>query len=481
MKIMDLTVRYFNKKRHFKFSPNTSLIYSRDNSVGKSTLLRIIFYSLGYSIPGTQKVKFDKLKTEIELFTRGERIILSRNDKKMDIALGKENLSFVLPEQHEEVLQVLFDNKNLNILKNILGAIYMDQDKGWTLLNRGIVIGNIRFNIEDLIAGLAEVDISQENKLLDIYSQQLKKYKGLRDISNYQVEFGDSDIISNNSEVDKLIDRIAVLASKKEIVKRKILDLNKTLKNNSSFISQLEKLEIQVVAPKSKEIVSVNKSTIEGYDDNVNFLKMRKWSLKEECAKLESEIEKLQHKRLELQGQLDLFNEKDSLGKANQLLQTVKIDSAVVEAQIEILNSRLKDIKKQKQLKLDNQSKVVSYMSDLVIEYASKLNVDQFLQQTDNFLFVNKLRDLSGTVLHKLVFCFKLSYIKAIERYLGLKLPIVLDSPSGREITADNIHDMFELLNEHFEGNQKIIATIYEDIVKYDKIIELNSTNKLFE
>ena len=31
----------------------------------------------------------------------------------------------------------------------------MDQDKGWTLLNRGKVIGNISFNVRDLLIGLS--------------------------------------------------------------------------------------------------------------------------------------------------------------------------------------------------------------------------------------------------------------------------------------------------------------------------------------
>ena len=42
---------------------------------------------------------------------------------------------------------------------------------GWTLLNRGIVIGSIRFNIEELIRGLSGRDCSElikkENRLLN--------------------------------------------------------------------------------------------------------------------------------------------------------------------------------------------------------------------------------------------------------------------------------------------------------------------------
>lgn len=125
-----------------------------------------------------------------------------------------------MPEQQEDVLEYLFKNKNTNVIENILGAIYLDQDKGWTFLNRGIVIGSIRFNIESLIAGLAKIDITEEKKLLGIYEQQLKKYRGLRDINDYQTEFIKSDTILNMTEVEKINDQIAILSSRKRITQK---------------------------------------------------------------------------------------------------------------------------------------------------------------------------------------------------------------------------------------------------------------------
>lgn len=481
MKFLRLKAKYQGKKKIFDLSPSTTLIYSTENSVGKSTFLRMLFYSLGYNIPSTQKVRFNKLYTEMELDIKGRKILIKRHDNQLEVYDEKLKIdSFVLPEQQEEVLEFLFENKNRNVIENILGAIYLDQDKGWTLLNRGIVIGSIRFNIESLVAGLAEIDIKEEQKLLAVYEQQLKKYRGLRDINDYQAEFTQSDTILNMTEVEKINDQIAILASRKRIAQRKLADLNSTILKNSSFISELEKLKLQIIAPKSGECVPVNKKTIVGYEDNVNFLEARKWSFKEEIVKVNSEIEKLQNKKLESQGQLDLFNSKDSIDKANQLLQTVKIDTAVVDGQIETLSSQIKAIKEQIQRKLNNRSGIVDEMSGLVIGYASRLDVEQFLVKTDNLLFMNKLKDLSGTVLHKLVLCFKLAYIKMIESYLDIKLPIILDSPSGREITSDNLNEMFEIIEEDFKENQKIIASIYDDIFSYDSKIQLESKTKIF-
>lgn len=52
-----------------------------------------------------------------------------------------------------------------------------------------------------------------------------------------------------------------------------------------------------------------------------------------------------------------------------------------------------------------------------------------------------------------------------------IKLPIILDSPRGKEIDIDNIKKMIEILNRDFSDNQITIASIYD----YD----LADTNKI--
>lgn len=79
-----------------------------------------------------------------------------------------------------------------------------------------------------------------------------------------------------------------------------------------------------------------------------------------------------------------------------------------------------------------------------------------------DFIFIHSLKELSGAVLHKIVFAFKLGYILEVEKYLGFKLPIILDSPSGKEIDPKNIEKMFEILGRDFSENQIIVASIHD-------------------
>ena len=93
-------------------------------------------------------------------------------------------------------------------------------------------------------------------------------------------------------------------------------------------------------------------------------------------------------------------------------------------------------------------------------------------------MFTSNLKELSGALLQKLVFSFKMSYLKETEKLLGIKLPIIIDSPSAKELDLDNVRLMFSILKKDFPDNQIFIASIY----KYDfnesnsNIIELKGS-----
>lgn len=72
------------------------------------------------------------------------------------------------------------------------------------------------------------------------------------------------------------------------------------------------------------------------------------------------------------------------------------------------------------------------------------------------------------------MFIFKLAYITSIQKNLGIKLPIILDSPSGREVVKDNIEKMLKILKRDFSENQIIIASVFKYEFEDINIIQLN-------
>lgn len=150
-------------ERTITFSDTVNLIHSDKNSRGKTTLLRFILYALGYSIPNTRRIKFGNCEAELvlECDNLGQVKLYRDSDIAIEATINGEKKTYVLPEQLNELHKLFFGTDNVDILSNILGAYYVDQEKGWTLLNRGIVIGSIHFNIEELIRGLSGLDCSE--------------------------------------------------------------------------------------------------------------------------------------------------------------------------------------------------------------------------------------------------------------------------------------------------------------------------------
>lgn len=144
-----------NIQRVIEFSDRNNLIHSMSNSKGKTTLLRILLYSIGYSIPNTKHIKFEDLEIESTItLDNGDCITLHRNSRDfITLKNGNDETVFILSSQETDLHKIFFNASNHELISNLLGLFYFDQEKGWTLLNRGVVIGSIRFNIEELFRG----------------------------------------------------------------------------------------------------------------------------------------------------------------------------------------------------------------------------------------------------------------------------------------------------------------------------------------
>ena len=70
---------------------------------------------------------------------------------------------------------------------------------------------------------------------------------------------------------------------------------------------------------------------------------------------------------------------------------------------------------------------------------------------------------MSGAIFHKVVFAFKISYIKLIRQHTSICLPIILDSPSGREIKVENVNEIMAILSDDFSDHQIIIVSMYDN------------------
>ena len=69
---------------------------------------------------------------------------------------------------------------------------------------------------------------------------------------------------------------------------------------------------------------------------------------------------------------------------------------------------------------------------------------------------------LRGAILHKISLTYKIAYLKAIDKYIGIKLPIIMDSPCSGEVTYDNANTMIKVVMEELPCHQIIVASVHD-------------------
>ena len=472
MKLKSINIREGLFERKIDFSDKANLIHSKQNSCGKTTLIRFILYSFGYQIPNTRNIKFEncEVKSILEL-DNGKIITLHRNNG-FSLTIEEEDRAFALPEQQDLLHEILFGTENKDILHNILGAFYFDQEKGWTLLNRGVVIGSIHFNIDELIRGISGCDCTDLiNKERQINSD-LSKYRQMFSISQYRESVQTDNLVTDSYQEQIDID-LQQLLMKKNSLERDIRRVGQSICGNKKFMEFVNDMKLLVLTETGQQI-TVTKDNIVGLNDSVDFLIAKKKLLMKELSDVLGEIERISAKRKKEEQQLSFFESKSLAEVFDQQIISIPMNQVAIKKEIERLEKERKNIRDEISKISRSDNSIASSLYKNVVKYATELGVGNSESVTQKYLFTSNLKELSGAVLHKTVFAFKLGYIKEIEKKLEIKLPIILDSPSGKEVDEKNISLMMEILKRDFSDNQIIIASIYEYDFPNEKKIEIS-------
>lgn len=153
----------------------------------------------------------------------------------------------------------------------------------------------------------------------------------------------------------------------------------------------------------------------------------------------------------------------------------INVDALATQRIIAKLEKERKELEESVISSVKQDNPLIGELHQLISGYAMQLGLDdKYVSERNDYIFTNDLKSLSGAIFHKIVFAFKISYIKLIQKHTGVYLPVILDSPSGRELSLENINEMMTILSEDYSDYQIIIASIYNN---YDlpnkKIIEL--------
>lgn len=462
-------------------NPKFNLITSNNiNSVGKSTYCRLLFYALGYPVPSTENIKFEKIKTELTILEGKKEFSIMRDSNILSIKSADNSFSqeYNLPNEHTAFLSFLFEVNSPLISKNLLGLMYIDQEKGWTLLNRGKVIGGIRFSIDELISALKGTNCDDLFAKRNALEESVEKYQSLLKMNSIKEEYYENN---NNLNLLSLSEdlrrRMASLQLAIQEIKKDINDITSVIKQDTTFFSYIESMNLYV--RNGDDLIKITKDNIEN-SCSVEYLKAQK-------AILESRLNKLNNEKIELQKEIenvetipDLLGENkivDTEKKINHVLSSVNIDIENIKLVLENVKEELETVKKQIRDRLRRENEYIKQVYELFVEYAKELNVEKTIAQKEDYIFTDNLKCRTGANFQKLIIAYKIAVLKVVENVINKKLIFVVDSPKAKELDDVNTKQIMDFLKDKLSENQVIIASIYSEdglYTSFDKIITLN-------
>ena len=221
--------------------------------------------------------------------------------------------------------------------------------------------------------------------------------------------------------------------------------------------------------------IPVNEKTIEGFKDNVNYIAAKINIVNSKISNLDKMIQTYKHKQIK-NNLLFQTDTEDIIAKFDSDISKININYISVENMIKNLEQQRTKLKSEVAQKTKSNNQLISELHNYISCYAKEMGVDErYVSASNDYIFTSDLKSLSGAIFHCIVFAFRLAYIKILEDYKHINVPIILDSPRGKEVDDLNVHKMIEILKRDFANHQLLIASIYNYDIDNLNIIELNN------
>lgn len=512
----------------FVFSDKANIITSDDSYVGKSCLLKSMFYAMGFPIRVIQegwslKNKIFKL---YYIHDNKEGFIIRSGDTywvdSVPEALNTMEYSkWLLQKYNLNIRLPLKDNVDIRTVypSAIILPFYVDQDVSWSAIPYKNVANDLAQYASSVIpSALFEylfgistnvimdkkqerLHLSNEKNLLGqqydtlsvlkddfikkdteeyAFNEQeaindIKKYLSLAENINVKLNDFKSNIYQKKIEVDKL--------------KVEVLELTKIIENTRHSYN-----EIRDVCSHCGSDLTEQQSMMRIRLENDHYeATLLRNDLARKIKKLESEIDSI------LQGKLGLENEYASLlsiaqrkqgeitlqqfieQKAQKLAKGnyVGVKNALNEKiaqlteKINRLSSEIKELEKQQRVQRDTIGLRFNELKEkLKITFSTaSLNELSFLEF--------KTITASGTVSNVTLFSIYIIYLRLLSEYSVVELPFGFDALIKDELTENNIRLMYETLEQYIlNSNKQAFVVMLKDKLKYIKgkhnLIELN-------
>lgn len=431
-----------------------SHIYSSNNSQGKTTLVRFIIYGLGFNVPITNNVSPHNYTVKLSIDVNGISHVLTRKGNKVDWISQSQSITYLVEKNNISLLKKILGCNNSDLLENILGAFYIDQESGWTVFNRGKVIGKIDYNIDKLIFSMSGLDSSiftkrkiVTNEIQD-YQKVLSLYKKQQPLTEYirQEEPLDHQIVDIQQE-------ISLLKTDLSRYKKQRKSYENMVKQNKKMWEYIDSLKISIIDGERR--IKITKDNIEGLTDiqDYHHALIRRCNIM--IADIEPKIAKLTSDLESLIAKQSIDNEIYNLGAR----RSITMDDKISKRNMEILVTHAKCIDEEIKQKVSDKP-YKSELNNNLLYFAKMLDIDDDLDK-EKLITKIKFHDYAGTIKQKMVLAYRCAALKTVSNYINVKLPLIIDS-MNRETDKDNIKLIYDFLKTEFKDHQIIISTIVD-------------------
>lgn len=496
--IFDIT----NKEAsEFSFSSKANIIYSDDNTSGKSCLLKSLYYALGLQIKNfASGWNYKDMAFKVYYTHDGKQGTILRHKDNFWI----DNIDQVLSERdYSEWLSDLLsiriklptkqDTMPQKVVASaILNLFYIDQDSSWdkspykNTINLAwydaksipkVVFEHVLGIKSSLNIDLAE-KISSLGKRKAIADNQLNVLVELRNefvTKDTSVEFDEEKL---KNEIKKYLDYASEIQTiigkyKSKVYSEKIkLDaFEGELRDYNEILFYNEKTykDYSHECPKCHSVLTDEQSLERiKISNNILNLKIAISDLEKNIARSRNNITKLlaqkldvekEHKKLlavanAKEGELTL--EQHLMNKSKQMTKAkyYEIKSTLTE-QADNLDAQIRKLNTESRKLLASQAKKEKIISadfkNIMFKYSLRFNTVNF---DSNFLEFKQINE-SGAVKNQKFLAFYMAYSKILIDYSSIELPFVLDSIVKDELDAEILSKSYELVEEVLLNSEK--------------------------
>lgn len=511
----------------FVFKDGANLLISQSNSQGKSSLLKTIYYGLGFKI---NKFPTDweasKMSIKLSLYNErtGEDLYILRHGDIYFVSGQEESLNTPeytrwLSEQLDIDLKLI--NKQLNKITSVIypsaliTPFYVDQDDSWSgrlysSTNELTMYKEVPERIFDYILGISDDEELRLKELISVKQNVLSDTKTKR--NNINDAFMDyiqdipSDSVADVSSIEDIqgankesVDTLIHLvneANKKYVEykaarlkhQRKYDQARKACEEYRSILKMYEddyrviksickhckseltkeqvstRMEITTNIYQLKVMIASSEKEITSLEEKVNTSTSHEENMFAEYNRLSNELKSAPEIKT-IAEYIDIASRKRSQEEFATMIQKLEAEMGRLAAEIDDLQKEERELREDTRKRTDDIKKAYSdYITDLSM-FMPRSNISKM--EFKKFTATKS----SGVTDNQTYLGVYLTYTRLISEFGRYKLPFCIDSFIKNETAEQNLDKMFEATEKYLwsRSSQSIFSIIQSNVDRYIK------------